>query len=64
MEDFYREKKERKPKKDKTLAVMIAVIVFTVLFVMISIFFVVPALMDHWWAWLNGYSALCIHYLI
>ena len=64
MEDFYREKKERKPKKDKTLAVMIAVIVFTVPFVMISIFFVVPALMDHWWAWLNGYSALCIHHLI
>ena len=64
MEDFYREKKDRKPKKDVTLGVMIAVIVFTVLFVMISIFFVVPALMDHWWAWLNGYSALYIHPLI
>lgn len=64
MADFYREKEERKPKKDLTLGIMIAVIVFTVLFVMVCIFLVFPTLMNHWWAWLNGYSALTLQILI
>ena len=54
MEDFYREKKDRKPKKDYGLAIMIAVIVFTVVFVMTAIFLIFPSLMNYWWAWLNG----------
>lgn len=55
MGDFYREKKEHKPKKDYALWIMIAIIVFTVLFVMTAIFVIFPTIMNYWWAWLNGW---------
>ena len=53
-EDFWQEKKPVKQKKDYKLWIMIAVIVLTVVLVMVSIFVVIPLLMDNWWHWLTG----------
>lgn len=59
MADFYREKnRNQKPAHDYRLAAMIGVIIFTVLFVMICIFFVIPLMMHNWWAWLHGTGAV------
>ena len=58
MGDFYREKKEHKPKRDYGLMFMIIFIVFIVVITMVFIFLVIPTWMNNWWAWLNGWTSL------